>query len=157
MPEFPADVIPIQYHFNMLSDGARMDGFHRAIQLAVQPGMKVLDLGGGTGVLSWFAAQQGADQQAEEWREQEERGGGVDGRPEAPRRQQRDVERQPEREQPERPGQRGLQAVGAAERGQRAAERLTVRDRAVALQHDALQIFVDDPRWQHVDPGGRIE
>jgi predicted RNA methylase len=57
---FPADVIPIQYHFNMLSDGARMDGFHRAIQLAVQPGMRVVDLGGGTGVLSWFAAQQGA-------------------------------------------------------------------------------------------------
>lgn len=67
MPEdapvaFPADVIPIQYHFNMLSDGARMDGFHRAIQLAVKPGMRVVDLGGGTGVLSWFAASQGADQ-----------------------------------------------------------------------------------------------
>jgi predicted RNA methylase len=60
--DFPADVIPIQYHFNMLSDGARMDGFHRAIQLAVEPGMKVVDLGGGTGVLSWFAAAQGAAQ-----------------------------------------------------------------------------------------------
>lgn len=60
-PEFPADVIPIQYHFNMLGDGARMDGFHRAIQLAVRPGMKVVDLGGGTGVLSWFAASQGAE------------------------------------------------------------------------------------------------
>jgi ubiquinone/menaquinone biosynthesis C-methylase UbiE len=58
---FPADVIPIQYHFNMLSDGARMDGFDRAIQLALRPGMKVIDLGGGTGVLSWFAARQGAD------------------------------------------------------------------------------------------------
>lgn len=57
---FPADVIPIQYHFNMLGDGARMDGFHRAVQLAVRPGMKVVDLGGGTGVLSWFAARQGA-------------------------------------------------------------------------------------------------
>jgi predicted RNA methylase len=59
---FPADVIPIQYHFNMLSDGARMDGFQRAIELAVRPGMKVVDLGGGTGVLSWFAARQGAEQ-----------------------------------------------------------------------------------------------
>lgn len=59
-PEFPADVIPIQYHFNMLSDGARMDGFHRAVQLAVRPGAKVVDLGGGTGVLSWFAADRGA-------------------------------------------------------------------------------------------------
>lgn len=58
--EFPADVIPIQYHFNMLGDAARMDGFHRAIQLAVRPGMRVVDLGGGTGVLSWFAAAQGA-------------------------------------------------------------------------------------------------
>jgi predicted RNA methylase len=46
----------------MLSDGARMDGFHRAIQLAVHPGMRVLDLGGGTGVLSWFAAARGAAQ-----------------------------------------------------------------------------------------------
>ena len=60
VPAFPADVIPIQYHFNMLSDGARMDGFHRAIQLAVRPGMRVVDLGGGTGVLSWFAAARGA-------------------------------------------------------------------------------------------------
>lgn len=59
---FPADVIPIQYHFNMLGDPSRMDGFHRAVQLAVKPGMKVVDLGGGTGVLSWFAAQRGAAQ-----------------------------------------------------------------------------------------------
>lgn len=59
-PAFPADVIPIQYHFNMLNDAARMDGFETAIALAVRPGMRVVELGGGTGVLSWFAARQGA-------------------------------------------------------------------------------------------------
>jgi protein arginine N-methyltransferase 1 len=57
---FPADVIPIQYHFNMLNDAARMDGFEAAIAVAVRPGMRVVELGGGTGVLSWFAARQGA-------------------------------------------------------------------------------------------------
>ena len=60
-PALPADVIPIQYHFNMLGDAARMDGFSAAIALAVRPGMKVLELGGGTGVLSWFAARAGAE------------------------------------------------------------------------------------------------
>jgi predicted RNA methylase len=35
-----------------------MHGFKSAIHYAVKPGMKVLELGGGTGVLSWFAAQQ---------------------------------------------------------------------------------------------------
>lgn len=58
--EYPADVIPIQYHFNMLNDAARMAGFHQAVELAVRPGMNVVDLGGGTGVLSWFAARRGA-------------------------------------------------------------------------------------------------
>lgn len=57
---FPADVIPIQYHFNMLSDVARMGAFESAISLVVKPGMRVLELGGGTGVLSWFASRQGA-------------------------------------------------------------------------------------------------
>ena len=62
IPEaLPADLIPIQYHFNMLNDTARMDGFHRAIEMAVCPGMSVLDLGGGTGVLSHFAAMRGAE------------------------------------------------------------------------------------------------
>jgi predicted RNA methylase len=39
-----------------------MAGFRQAIELVVRPGMKVVDLGGGTGVLSWFAARQGASQ-----------------------------------------------------------------------------------------------
>ena len=49
--------IPIQYHHNMLLDEARMQGFRKALDLVVKPGAKVLELGGGTGVLSFFAAQ----------------------------------------------------------------------------------------------------
>lgn len=50
--------IPVHYHHNMLMDGRRMSGFKAAIEYAVFPGAKVLELGGGTGVLSWFAAAQ---------------------------------------------------------------------------------------------------
>ncbi len=48
--------IPVHYHHNMLMDHNRMHGFKSAISYAVKPGDKVLELGGGTGVLSWFAA-----------------------------------------------------------------------------------------------------
>ncbi|HEY8160213.1 MAG TPA: methyltransferase domain-containing protein [Methylobacter sp.] len=48
--------IPLQYHHHMLADEYRMGAFKAAIDQAVFPGAKVLDLGGGTGVLSWFAA-----------------------------------------------------------------------------------------------------
>lgn len=48
--------IPLHYHHNMLMDERRMQGFKAAIETAVFPGAKVLELGGGTGVLSWFAA-----------------------------------------------------------------------------------------------------
>jgi len=56
----PADVIPLQYHVPMLLDQHQMDSFQQAITEVVRPGMHVLDLGAGTGVLSFFAAQQGA-------------------------------------------------------------------------------------------------
>jgi protein arginine N-methyltransferase 1 len=49
--------IPVHYHHNMLMDENRMSGFKAAIDYAVFPGAKVLELGGGTGVLSWFAAR----------------------------------------------------------------------------------------------------
>ena len=49
--------IPVHYHHNMLMDQNRMGAFQAAIAHAVRPGMKVLELGGGTGVLSYFAAQ----------------------------------------------------------------------------------------------------
>lgn len=52
--------IPVHYHHNMLMDQNRMHGFKSAINYAVKPGAKVLDLGGGTGVLSWFAAAKAA-------------------------------------------------------------------------------------------------
>ncbi|HEX7641655.1 MAG TPA: methyltransferase domain-containing protein [Burkholderiaceae bacterium] len=48
--------IPLQYHHSMLMDANRMKSFKAAIEHVVQPGAKVLELGGGTGVLSWFAA-----------------------------------------------------------------------------------------------------
>ncbi len=48
--------IPLQYHHNMLMDSNRMQPFKAAIDHVVKPGAKVLELGGGTGVLSWFAA-----------------------------------------------------------------------------------------------------
>lgn len=53
--------IPPIYHYNMLNDTARMGAFEEAIAVAVRPGDHVLELGGGTAVLSWFAARQGAE------------------------------------------------------------------------------------------------
>jgi len=52
--------IPFIYHHNMLGDPVRMEAFREAIALAVPHGSRVLELGGGTGVLSFFAAQRAA-------------------------------------------------------------------------------------------------
>jgi len=52
--------IPIHYHYQMLDQEARIGGFEQAIQATVKPGMKVVELGAGTGVLSFFAARAGA-------------------------------------------------------------------------------------------------
>lgn len=49
--------IPSHYHANMLNDEVRMRGFREAISYVVPEGGKVAELGGGTGVLSHFAAQ----------------------------------------------------------------------------------------------------
>lgn len=52
--------IPVHYHFNMLNDAARMGAFEEAIGLVVPNGGRVVDLGGGTGILSFFAARRAA-------------------------------------------------------------------------------------------------
>jgi len=52
--------IPLIYHYHMLQDTDRVDAFRRAIELIVRPGMHVVELGGGTGILSSFAALAGA-------------------------------------------------------------------------------------------------
>ncbi|OGW18357.1 MAG: methyltransferase type 12 [Nitrospinae bacterium RIFCSPLOWO2_12_FULL_47_7] len=49
--------IPLHYHYNMLSDNVRMTSFKEALDYAVRPGARVLEFGGGTGVLSFFAAK----------------------------------------------------------------------------------------------------
>jgi predicted RNA methylase len=49
--------IPLHYHYNMLLDPVRMKGFKAAIEQVVRPGAVVAELGGGTGVMSFFAAQ----------------------------------------------------------------------------------------------------
>jgi len=52
--------IPLHYHYQMLQDDARMAPFEAAIAQAVTPGARVVELGAGTGVLSFFAARAGA-------------------------------------------------------------------------------------------------
>jgi protein arginine N-methyltransferase 1 len=52
--------IPLHYHFNMLNDVDRTGAFEEAIDLVVPDGGKVVELGGGTGVLSFFAARRAA-------------------------------------------------------------------------------------------------
>ncbi|MCD8140734.1 MAG: methyltransferase domain-containing protein [Planctomycetaceae bacterium] len=49
--------IPLHYHFQMLTDQLRMAGFREAIQQVVKPGATVLELGSGTGILSFYAAE----------------------------------------------------------------------------------------------------
>lgn len=57
---FLGQFIPIHYHYQMLDQNPRIGGFEAAIAAVVKPGMKVVELGAGTGVLSFFAARAGA-------------------------------------------------------------------------------------------------
>lgn len=54
--------INVENHHNMLKDSVRMAAYRRAIERTVQAGDVVLDVGSGSGVLSFFAAQAGARQ-----------------------------------------------------------------------------------------------
>lgn len=64
---FLGQFIPVHYHYQMLFDRARMDGFRLALERAVPPGGKVVDLGGGTGILSFFAARRASRVWCVEW------------------------------------------------------------------------------------------
>ncbi len=50
-----------KFHFLMLDDQARNQAYARAIEKAVRPGMKVLEIGTGAGLLSLIAARAGAE------------------------------------------------------------------------------------------------
>jgi SAM-dependent methyltransferase len=52
--------IGLNHHRLMLADGVRMEAYQRAIEAQVRPGMHVLDLGSGTGILALWAARAGA-------------------------------------------------------------------------------------------------
>lgn len=55
--QYLGQFIPPHYHYQMLLDESRMQGFEEAIQRAVPPQGLVVELGAGTGVLSSFAAR----------------------------------------------------------------------------------------------------
>ncbi|HPU38220.1 MAG TPA: 50S ribosomal protein L11 methyltransferase [Microthrixaceae bacterium] len=50
----------LDYHLSMVHDTARMEAFRRAIDASVRPGDVVVDLGCGSGVLSFMACEAGA-------------------------------------------------------------------------------------------------
>jgi hypothetical protein len=55
-----SESIPL-WHFTMLVDHARNQAYREVIERAVKPGMHVLDIGAGTGLLSMMAAKAGAE------------------------------------------------------------------------------------------------
>ena len=51
--------IPLHYHYQMLSDKNRMDAFEKAISTVVLASHRVVDLGSGTGFMTYLAAKKG--------------------------------------------------------------------------------------------------
>jgi hypothetical protein len=50
-----------EWHFSLCADAARNQAFKNALERFVKPGMVVLEIGSGTGLLALMAAQAGAD------------------------------------------------------------------------------------------------
>lgn len=50
-----------KWHWSMLRDRARTRAYRKAIEMSVQPGMLVLEIGAGTGILAMMAARAGAE------------------------------------------------------------------------------------------------
>lgn len=59
-PDLLGQYIPLHYHGQMLLSEPRMASFEEAIARTVPVGGRVLELGGGTGVMSFFAARRAA-------------------------------------------------------------------------------------------------
>jgi SAM-dependent methyltransferase len=53
--------IGLNHHRLMLADRVRMEAYENAIAARVRPGMRVMDLGTGTGILALWAAKAGAE------------------------------------------------------------------------------------------------
>lgn len=58
--EMLSDGVP-SWHFAIPRDQARNDAYEAALRRAIRPGMKVLEIGTGTGLLAMMAARAGAD------------------------------------------------------------------------------------------------